>query len=118
MGSKIGEELVRILNEHQIIVIPSLWYEPFGIVALEGIACGCVAIGSEGGGLKDAIGPCGVTFPNGDVKALTQTLVDVLTNPDKLSSYRAKIESHLARHKKAEVAKSYLQVIEAAVECN
>ncbi len=41
-----------------------------GIVALEGIACGCVVIGSQGGGLKDAIGNCGLTYPNGDVAAL------------------------------------------------
>lgn len=116
VGSKVGEDLVRILNEHQIMVIPSLWDEPFGVVALEGIACGCVVIGSEGGGLKDAIGPCGVTFPNGDIKALSQTLVDLLTDPDKLAIYRAKLESHLLRHKKAEVAKVYLQVIKAAVE--
>lgn len=116
VGSKIEEDLVRILNEHQIIVIPSLWDEPFGIVALEGIACGCVVIGSEGGGLKDAIGPCGVTFPNADVKALREKLVDLLTNPNKLAIYRAKMDSHLLRHKKSEVAKVYLQVIEASVE--
>lgn len=114
LGSKIGEELVQILNEHQIMVIPSLWDEPFGVVALEGIACGCAIVGSEGGGLKDAIGSCGVTFPNGDVKALTKALFDLLTNPDKLSTCRKNAESHLLRHKKAEVAKAYLQVIEAA----
>lgn len=116
VGSKVGENLVRILNEHQIMVIPSLWNEPFGVVALEGIACGCVVIGSEGGGLKDAIGSCGTTFPNGDVKALTQTLVDLLTNPEKLAIYRAQAETHLLRHKKEEVAKAYLQVFERVIQ--
>ncbi|MFM6370712.1 MAG: glycosyltransferase family 4 protein, partial [Dolichospermum sp.] len=66
-GVKLEHELTKLLNAHQIMVVPSLWNEPFGIVALEGIACGCVVVGSEGGGLKDAIGTCGVTFANGNV---------------------------------------------------
>ncbi|MBC7927993.1 MAG: glycosyltransferase family 4 protein, partial [Bryobacteraceae bacterium] len=53
-GAKTGRKLVELLNQHQIMVVPSRWREPFGIVALEGIACGCVVVGSEGGGLKDA----------------------------------------------------------------
>ena len=35
---------------------------PHGIVALEGIACGCVPIGTAEGGLPEAIGPCGRSF--------------------------------------------------------
>ncbi|MEP6685896.1 MAG: glycosyltransferase family 4 protein, partial [Verrucomicrobiota bacterium] len=73
-GQKSGTALAEILNQHRILVVPSRWPEPFGVVALEGVACGCVVIGSEDGGLKDAIGPCGVTFPNGDEKALAETL--------------------------------------------
>jgi glycosyltransferase involved in cell wall biosynthesis len=116
VGVKVEKELAKLLNAHQILVVPSRWQEPFGVVALEGIACGCVVIGSEGGGLKDAIGPCGVTFPNDDVKALTHTLVDLLTNPKEITSYRTQAESHLSRHKKAEVAKAYLQVFEKAIQ--
>ncbi len=112
VGTKIGSELVQLLNMHQIMVIPSRWSEPFGIVALEGIACGCVVVGSEGGGLKDAIGPCGVTFPNGDLQALTQKLAELLLNPYRLATYKIKADAHLARYKKAAVAKAYLQVFE------
>jgi glycosyltransferase involved in cell wall biosynthesis len=114
-GVKTGLELTRMLNEHQIMVVPSRWLEPFGIVALEGIACGCVVVGSEGGGLKDAIGPCGVTFPNGDVAALTQALADLLTDEKGLAGYRAPAEAHLLRHRKDSVAASYLEVLEAAI---
>jgi glycosyltransferase involved in cell wall biosynthesis len=116
VGVKIDRELAQLLNAHKIVVVPSRWQEPFGIVALEGVACGCVVIGSKEGGLKDAIGPCGVTFPNGDVKALTQTLFDLLTNPKKLSTYREQAESHLSCHKKAVVAKAYLQILERAIQ--
>lgn len=112
VGAKVEKELVQLLNAHQILVVPSRWQEPFGIVALEGIACGCVVVGSEGGGLKEAIGACGLTFPNGDVEALTQILVELLTNPSKLSTYRANAASHLSRHTSKAVAKAYLEVLE------
>lgn len=114
-GVKVEHELVKLLNAHQIMVVPSLWDEPFGIVALEGIACGCVIVGSEGGGLKDAIGDCGVTFPNGNVERLTQILFDLLTHPEKLSTYREQAKAHLARHTSKAVAKAYLEVIERVI---
>lgn len=116
VGVKIENDLAQLLNGHKIVVVPSRWQEPFGLVALEGIACGCVVIGSKEGGLKDAIGSCGETFPNGDVKALTQALFNLLTNPKKLSNYREQAESHLSLHKKAEVAKAYLQILERAIQ--
>jgi glycosyltransferase involved in cell wall biosynthesis len=115
VGTKVENDLAKLLNAHQILVVPSVWQEPFGIVALEGIACGCVVVGSQQGGLKDAIGPCGVTFPNGDVNALTQVLLDLLINPSQLSTYRKQAESHLSRHKKRAVAQAYLQVLERAI---
>lgn len=114
VGTKSGDELVRLLNRHQIMVIPSRWAEPFGIVALEGNACGCVIVGSEGGGLKDAIGPCGVTVPNGDASALAQVLSELLANPNQLTACREQAVSHLVRHTPEAVARAYLEVFEAA----
>ncbi|MHC5725388.1 MAG: glycosyltransferase family 4 protein, partial [Nostoc sp.] len=116
VGVKIEHELVKLLNAHQIMVVPSLWKEPFGIVALEGIACGCVVVGSEGGGLKDAIGSCGVTFPNGNVEKLTKTLFNLLTHPEQLTTYRENAKSHLARHTTKAIAKAYLEVLEAVIK--
>lgn len=116
VGAKVEKELTQLLNAHKIMVIPSRWQEPFGIVALEGIACGCVVIGSEGGGLKEAIGPCGMTFPNGDVEALTKIILYLLTSPDKISAYREKAELHLSQHKQATVATAYLQVMEKIIQ--
>jgi glycogen(starch) synthase len=114
-GLKTDAELARMLNGHQIMIVPSRCHEGFGIVALEGIACGCVVVGSDSGGLKDAIGPCGVTFPNGDASALAQVLADLLTNEQKLSDYRKQAEAHLLRHRKEDIAKSYLQVFSTAL---
>ena len=114
-GATFDDELARLLNSHKILVVPSRWQEPFGIVALEGIACGCVVVGSEGGGLKDAIGECGVTFPNGDVGALTRALKELLLMRDGLNEFRAHAEAHLARHRTEKVATEYLKVFARAI---
>lgn len=115
-GKKEGEELVRILNEHAIMVVPSRWNEPFGIVALEGIASGCVVIGSKGGGLPEAIGPCGLIFPNGDVKALAARIKDLLNNPGSLAELKAGAAEHLAKHNRTLVTGSYFSVLEKTLQ--
>jgi glycosyltransferase involved in cell wall biosynthesis len=116
IGVKVKQELAQLLNSYQIMVVPSRWQEPFGVVALEGIACGCVVVGSEGGGLKEAIGPCGITFPNEDMQALTDALAQLLTHPEEQSQYRAMAQSHLSKYRKAQVAKAYLQVFERMLQ--
>lgn len=111
-GVQRGHNLARLLNAHRVMVVPSIWLEPFGIVALEGIACGCIVIGSEGGGLKDAIGPCGLTFPNGDVEALTRCLANLFEHPEHWPAFRAAAADHLVQHTPAAVASTYLRILE------
>jgi glycosyltransferase involved in cell wall biosynthesis len=114
-GTRTGEDLVRLLNQHRILVVPSRYNEPFGIVALEGIACGCVVVGSEGGGLAEAMGGHGFTFPNGDVAALADLLARLLSDPETGRQRLAGGEEHLARHRAATVAAEYLAAIERGV---
>jgi glycosyltransferase involved in cell wall biosynthesis len=111
VGVLRGCELAVQLNRHCVLVVPSLWNEPFGIVALEGIACGCAVVGSAGGGLPDAIGPCGVTFPNGDAAALA----DCLSRELPMDEFRRAAPAHLTRYRAAVVARAYLEVFEEAL---
>jgi len=111
LGALPPRAIARALNEHRIVVVPSRWAEPFGLVALEGIACGCVVIGSEQGGLAEAIGPCGLTFPNGDVEALADRLAMVLTESSLCSELLQNAETHLAPHRRKAVAGAYLEMM-------
>jgi glycosyltransferase involved in cell wall biosynthesis len=112
-GRLDGEELVREMNRHRILVVPSVWEEPFGIVALEGIACGCVVVGTARGGLVEAIGPCGVVVPNGDEKVLAATLKDLLEGADS-SVFQAAAAEHLRRHQGGAIVERYREVIRSA----
>ena len=115
-GPRRDEALVQALNSASILVVPSLFNEPFGIVALEGIACGCAVIASRGGGLPDAVGPCGVTFANGDATALTQCLAELLRNPMRRQELLSGAADHLAGFTAAAVAARYLQLFQAVIE--
>jgi glycosyltransferase involved in cell wall biosynthesis len=114
-GPKFGPDLVSAMRRHKIMVVPSLYDEPFGIVALEGIASGCVVVGSQGGGLKDAIGPCGITFPNGDVAALASCLEALLSQRDARNALRANSATHLAQFNGAKLGQNYLAVMHSAL---
>jgi hypothetical protein len=85
----------------------------FGIVAVEAIACGCVVVGSAGGGLAEAIGPCGVTFPNGDAHALVSILTRLLGDPAEVDALRRPARQHLAQFTKRHVASRYLEALAA-----
>lgn len=114
VGRRTGEELRTELCRHRWLVVPSRYNEPFGVVALEGLACGCAVIGSAGGGLADAIGPGGWTFPNGDTAALA-ALIERATRGAVPAPDPAAVARHLARHTSRRVADAYRSVLAAAV---
>ena len=111
VGALQEEELAKELNRHQILVVPSRWEEPFGIVALEGIACGCLAVGSESGGLPDAIGPCGVTFENEDVAGLARAIQKAFEKRESLPLET--ISNHLESHRAEAIAGRYLELFKS-----
>ncbi|MEI6946690.1 glycosyltransferase family 4 protein [Paraflavisolibacter sp. H34] len=115
-GSLRGEELVACLNRHRYLLVPSLWEEPFGNVALEGMACGCLPIVSDGGGLEDAVGNAGIVFKRGSVPDLVASIESLLDNPEREKKLRQAAGDHLAMHHPDKVARKYLNVIEASVK--
>jgi len=117
IGIKRGCDLARFIARHRLMVVPSRWPVPFGLVALEGIACGCVVVGTDQGGLPEAIGPCGITVPNGNSAAMARALELLLEDDGLRASYRSYAPGHLARHSRSIVARRYLDVLESVTSC-
>ena len=72
------------MNASDVFVLPSLG-EPFGLVALEALACGVPVIASDVGGLKEYIvdKETGFIVPPGNSKSLAQAILNVLENKEK-----------------------------------
>jgi len=63
-----------------VAVAPSI-YEPFGLVAIEAMACGTPVVVGDTGGLKELVdGGHGLTFPPQDEEQLAARLVEVLSD--------------------------------------
>ena len=110
-GWQVAAELVATLNRHQVLVLPSVCEETFGIVVLEGLACGCVPLVTRSGGLPDAVGDCGLVVVRDDAAALADGIEALLGDVGLQESYRARAAAHLRRHTPDRVSKDYLQVL-------
>jgi glycosyltransferase involved in cell wall biosynthesis len=106
-----GKEVAK----HRIMVIPSRWAEPFGVVALEGIAAGCAVVASAAGGLPEAVGPCGLLFQNGDAAAMASALLDLLAHPSRREQLMKGSVSHLKSFEPEIIAAKYLEVFASAL---
>jgi glycogen synthase len=102
----------REVAQHKIMVVPSTWEEPFGVVALEGIAAGCVVVASRSGGLPEAVGPCGILFKSGDVEALASALKELLEAPSLRVKFVRESVHHLKRFQPEVVARGYVDIFE------
>jgi glycosyltransferase involved in cell wall biosynthesis len=111
-GTVQGQALASALNRHRVLVVPSTYEEAFPIVALEGLACGCLPVVSARGGLVEGVGPHGFTFPNSDDAALADTLAGILGDPDRARARLHGKEAHLAAFKPRVVATRYVSVFE------
>lgn len=91
------DDLRELLSRTGCVVIPSL-YEPFGIVALEGMAAGAPTIVARTGGLAEIVEGtgAGVLFEPGHHEALRACIEEVLTHPDLADGMRTKAAALLA----------------------
>jgi len=76
------DELRALLARAACVVIPSL-YEPFGIVALEGMAAGAPTIVARTGGLAEIVEgtDAGVLFEPGNHHELADRIAEVIADP-------------------------------------
>jgi len=116
VGALSGTSLVSVLNEHRFLLVPSVWDEPFGIVALEGMACGCIPFVSASGGLPDAVGDAGVVFNKGDVGHLVDKMVALIDNPELETTIRNNSKMHLMAHSPQEIGEKYRNAVLTTID--
>jgi glycosyltransferase involved in cell wall biosynthesis len=83
LGFVPGDELWRLMGEASVVVVPSIWPEVYGLVALEAMCQGTPIIVAKSGGLPEVVGEseAGIVVPPDDPKALARAIQRVLESP-------------------------------------
>ncbi len=76
LGQLNRSETMEEIGKSRFVVVPSLFYEPFGYLPIEAAAKGKPVIASKIGGLPEIVqdGETGVLVPAGDAKALAAAI--------------------------------------------
>ena len=88
-GHATGEQAAGLMATARAVILPSIWAEPFGLVAVEAMAAGTPCIAAASAALPELIthGVDGVLVPPGDRGALAHAIADVEAHPDTHASY-------------------------------
>ena len=87
-GLPHGQVLAR-MAESDLFVLPS-WGEGYGIVYIEAMAAGCIAVGAKGEGIEDTIrdGENGFLVPAGDTDAVCRVMRYVFAHRERYAGLR------------------------------
>jgi glycogen synthase len=111
VGDDRLHSLYRIAD---LCIVPSI-YEPFGIVALEAMASGCLCVVADTGGLREVVpgdGTVGLRFPSRDSSALQEILERVLGDDELRRQLVAEAREHVLQFDWARVARDTAEVYE------
>jgi glycosyltransferase involved in cell wall biosynthesis len=111
-----GDALVDELNQHKVLVVPSKWEEPYGIVALEGMACGCLVVCSSGGGLAEATNGFGLVFERNNTTDLANKIQFAIKKYPNYILQQSSVDDYLATRTASVVADEYLNTFKQVLQ--
>lgn len=84
LGHIPQEEMPGLLRQHDVLLVPSVWQEPFARVVLEGLISGLVVVGTPNGGTAEIIkdGHNGLLFAPGDEADLAAKIAYLAARPE------------------------------------
>ena len=111
--------VMQAMSRCRFAIFPSVWPEPFGIVALEAMSCKKAVIASEIGGLKDIVvdGNTGILVPPDDPDSLARAISYLLQNPKRgLEMGQSGYERWLKNYTSDAVIPEIIETYQALVE--
>ena len=85
-----SKKLNKIMSDASVIVIPSVWKEPFGLVAAEAMSNGIAIVSSNSGGLPEIISNNGILIDQINSKKISKNLKQILSNSSLLRKLQKK----------------------------
>jgi glycosyltransferase involved in cell wall biosynthesis len=90
LGFRPREDVMRVISDAAVQIVPSECYEGFPMVILEAFACGTPVVASQIGSLDEIVqeGITGAKFPAGDAAGLAAAVGRLTADDDRLLSMR------------------------------
>ena len=88
-GHLSGPALAEALGRASVALFTPLWDEPFGLAAIEAMACGTPVAATDMGATAEVIGPAGALAPPDDPAALADAMHRAATLPRTTARARA-----------------------------
>lgn len=91
LGARPGDEVRALMGAAAVLVVPSVWYETFGLVVAEAFSVGTPVLSSRIGALREVVdeGVSGELFAPGDPAALAEGIRRLFSSPNTLRRLRA-----------------------------
>jgi len=109
--------VLAALARAAIVVVPSRWQEPFGLVALEAMASGAALICSPRGGLPEVAGDAALYADPDDIQAMAAAIAALARDPARRAALaeagRARAQVFDVRHATARLAALRREVLAA-----
>ena len=80
-GHLASRALARAIGSASALLFTPLWNEPFGLTAIEAMACGVPVAAYDNGAAREVIGPCGTYAGPGDVAGLAGAVEEAVRLP-------------------------------------
>lgn len=109
----VGDDMLHSLYRvSDVCIVPSI-YEPFGLVALEAMAAGCLTIVADTGGLREVVpddGSVGLRFRSRDSESLGSMLEGVLGDDEARQRLVAAARGHVLKFDWAAAGRATLEL--------
>ena len=103
LGNVAQDELCRLYNIAALDIVPSR-REPFGLVAVEAMACGTPVVATDEGGLPDFVcEEVGALVPVDDAPALAQAIVETMQRANADPAWRDRVVDYAASYSQAAI---------------
>jgi glycosyltransferase involved in cell wall biosynthesis len=109
LGFTRAEEFYRQLD---VLVVPSLWHEPFGMVVIEAFAHGVPVVGSRRGGIPEIVGDgrTGLLFEPDAPGELRDALAALVADPGRAAEMRPRCLERARDFQPDAVIRSYREL--------
>ncbi len=95
-----GESLKDRYRHNAVLVVPSLWPEPFGIIGLEAAMCCRPTVAFDVGGISEWLknGETGYLIPSGNFSAMWEKIEELLKSKEKIRKFGTQAADFVAQN--------------------